>query len=224
MNIRLCVKTPRWLTLNVGLYVLIGVNCFPGQGMVITKDDGLKRMDEVKVGNKVLSVSSSGQLQFSPIIMFMDNKPTEIVEDFVIIETENPAKKIELTKKHVIFASKDAVHFQPIFAEKVQLGDFVKALTHDGSTVVPAKVVKVTTQCFTGAFAPLTAEGTILVNGILASCYALIEDQKAAHRAFFPWRKLFKLTKKFAKGSKIQVGLHWYPRALKVINSYMGII
>eukprot|EP00112_Aurelia_sp_Birch-Aquarium-sp1_P002474 Seg1275.1 transcript_id=Seg1275.1/GoldUCD/mRNA.D3Y31 product="Desert hedgehog protein" protein_id=Seg1275.1/GoldUCD/D3Y31 len=197
-------------------------NCFPGQSMVMTQDDGLKRMDELQVGNNVLSLSASGQLQFSPIIMFMDNKPNKIIEDYVIIETENPGHEIVLTKKHVIFASKDAVHYQPSFAEKVQQGDFVKALAHDGCTVVPAKVVKVSLQCFTGAYAPLTGEGTILVNGVLASCYALTEDQKAAHRVFLPWRKIFKLTKKFANGSKTQVGLHWYVRALKAANRYLG--
>ena len=186
--------------------------------MVITQEDGLKRIDELKIGNKVLSVSSSGKLQFSSIVMFMDKKPTATIEDYVTIQTEKPDKEIVLTKKHVIFASKDAIHYQPRFAEKVQLGDFVKVLAQDGCTMVSAKVVNVALQCFTGAYAPLTEEGTILVNGVLASCYALTEDQKAAHRAFLPWRKLFKLTKKSAKGSKMQVGLHWYARVLKAAN------
>ena len=192
--------------------------------MVITREDGLKRIDELKIGNKVLSVSSSGQLQFSSIVMFMDNMPTATIEDYVIIQTEKPGKEIVLTKKHVIFASQDAIHYQPMFAEKVQLGYFVKVLAQDGCTMISAKVVNVALQCLTGAYAPLTEEGTILVNGVLASCYALTEDQEAAQRAFLPWRKLFKLTKKFAKGSKIQVGLHWYARVLKAANHFRGTL
>ena len=39
-----------------------------------------------------------------------------------------------------------------------------------------------------GLAAPLTEEGTIVVDGTLASCYAEISSHMIAHAAFFPVR------------------------------------
>lgn len=39
-----------------------------------------------------------------------------------------------------------------------------------------------------GVYAPLTREGNIVVNSVIASCYALINDHELAHIAFAPFR------------------------------------
>ena len=156
--------------------------------------------------------------------MFMDNKPDIFIKNYVIIETESPPRRIELTKRHLIFVSKANTTFQTIFAEKVKPGDHVKVLSPSNSSVlITAKVTRVSLKRRRGAFAPLTEEGTILVNGVLASCYALTENQNTAHMSFLPWRKAFDLTKHFTS-TKIQTGLHWYVRILRTINRYLGAL
>ena len=45
----------------------------------------------------------------------------------------------------------------------------------------PSKVVKITKTKRAGAYAPLTLEGTIVVDNALASCYAIIDDHRLAH-------------------------------------------
>ena len=43
-------------------------------------------------------------------------------------------------------------------------------------------------MCFTGAYNPLTIEGKIIVDGILASCYAEFPDPDLAHIGMTPMR------------------------------------
>lgn len=191
---------------------------------MITEDGSIATIDQLKIGDKVLAQSESGTLIYSRVVMFMDHKPDIFINNYVVIEMENPLRRIELTKRHLIFASKANTTFQTIFAEKIKPGDLVKVLSPTNSSeLITAKVTKVSLQRKRGAFAPLTEEGTILVNGVLASCYALTENQNTAHMSFLPWRKAFDFTKHFSS-TKIQTGLHWYVRILRTINRYLGAL
>lgn len=108
------------------------------------------------------------------------------------------------------------------------------------------KVVSVQAITGHGAYAPLTREGNLVVNRVVASCYAVIEDHKLAHLAFLPVRLWFNIldslsyvreTLFFAKNvnivksrnskpiersdSRQSVGIHWYPRLLYTLAKYV---
>jgi hypothetical protein len=68
--------------------------------------------------------------------------------------------------------------------------------------------------------APLTSHGTILVEDILVSCYAMIEDHFLAHSAMFP----FRLLSKIMQTNKQSNGIHWYPRLLYNLVYYSNLI
>ncbi|KAG0425840.1 hypothetical protein HPB47_027016 [Ixodes persulcatus] len=95
------------------------------------------------------------------------------------------------------------------------------------------RVRDVTASLETGVFAPLTREGTLLVNGVAASCYAAVEDQALAHWAFLPVRlwedvkdsalSLLRATGTLASRADGRphgpqqsslVGVHWYAELL----------
>ena len=60
--------------------------------------------------------------------------------------------------------------FEFVFADEIQEGD--KLISWKGSEITEEAVVAVEPAVEKGTWAPLTMEGTLLVDGLLASCYA----------------------------------------------------
>jgi len=101
------------------------------------------------------------------------------------------------------------------FAKNVQIGDWV-LVKRNATGVISSektsngleeeldesvtydieKVVGIEARMETGVYAPLTTTGNLVVDGVLASCYAVIDDQDLAHYAFLPVR----LSHNFVKG------------------------
>ena len=59
---------------------------------------------------------------------------------------------------------------EPVFADEIEEGD--KLISWKGSEMTEETVVYVEPSAEKGIWAPLTMEGTLLVDGLLASCYA----------------------------------------------------
>ena len=198
-------------------------SCFPGDATVIVDNGETKTMEQLRVGDKVLTQSTSGNLIYSKVIMFMDSKPDAVINNYIEIETENPKRRIELTKKHLILKSENGQNFEATFAENVKAGDIIKALSSNGTSLVTTMVRKIKLKRNFGAFAPLTEEGTVLVNGIMASCYALTENHKMAHLSFLPWRAVTGIFNQFGNNG-VQTGEHWYVHMLRTINRLFGLL
>lgn len=63
-------------------------------------------------------------------------------------------------------------------------------IRQSGPTVKFDQIVSVNFVTRSGRFAPLTREGNIVVNSVVASCYAVISDHDMAHLSFAPVRWL----------------------------------
>ena len=81
------------------------------------------------------------------------------------------------------------------------------------------RITKVTRKNMTGAFAPLTDEGSLLINDVLVSCYAKIDDAVTAHRVFMPYRYISKVTPLRMR----QNLLDWYVHFLRAVNDLFSI-
>ena len=76
-----------------------------------------------------------------------------------------------LTGNHLIFRTSVADgSSEPVFADEIEEGD--KLISWKGSEMTEETVVHVEPAAEKGIWAPLTMEGTLLVDGLLASCYA----------------------------------------------------
>lgn len=184
-------------------------------------------MSDLKIGDEVLTVESeSNKTVFSPVIMFLD-RDTNRTHDFYSLITRS-GRKLTLTGSHLVYVKEDGDNVsmsqeQVSFARQVIPGQWLRVLDAKVGQVKFEQVVDVRIESKTGAFAPLTETGNLLVNQVLASCYANINDQWLAHASFLPVRISSSLLR-LIPGSTVRRedeeqpnGIHWYPRLLKWI-------
>ncbi|XP_032093649.1 sonic hedgehog protein [Thamnophis elegans] len=215
--------------------------CFPGSAWVNLEGGGTKLVKDLRPGDRVLAADVHGQLFYSEFLAFLDREDPPVHKLFYVIETQTPHARLLLTAAHLLFVAPPHNHShsqpQPIFASRVQPGQHVYVLAQGGQTLLQAAVHRVSLkEESSGAYAPLTAQGTILINQVLASCYAVIEEHSWAHWAFAPFRiahaalavlnpeglsspLLFPAAVP-EEGSSL-AGVHWYSRLLYYIGRWI---
>ncbi|XP_072300315.1 indian hedgehog B protein-like [Eucyclogobius newberryi] len=193
--------------------------CFPGDALVSLKDGDTKRMSDVVPGDMVLSSSSAdglGPLTYSPVLSFMDRQP-HVNKTFYVISA-NDGVSISLTAAHLIFVS-DCTNcsLRTVFASDVKPGQYV--VTSQGSEGTNLAVVSsVKERTSRGLYAPLTLHGSIMVDRVLASCYAALNRPRLAHWVLAPLRLLHSL---LPPPEALSVGVHWYPQVLQWLGMYL---
>ncbi|XP_018417383.1 PREDICTED: desert hedgehog protein isoform X1 [Nanorana parkeri] len=189
--------------------------CFPGTAMVNLVSGQRKLLSELQLGDKILTTDERGHLTSTEVLLFL-HKDLDMPASYIVIEAEGHPYSLWLSPNHLIFATRDPMAgFLPVYAHRVQVGDFVQIFVN-GTQLLPSKVVNLSIQEETGVYAPLTSHGTLLVDGILTSCYANIEWHEMAHRSFAPMRLLynmFSILPEFLGND----GIHWYCHFLYVL-------
>lgn len=115
------------------------------------------------------------------------------------------------------------------FAKSLNREDVIVTYDFINKVKLEEKIESILIEPVEGYAAPLTMSGTLLVDGILASSYAVIESHSLAHAAMSPvrlWYKLQdKITSEFLTSMKIKKqvnGTHWYPGFLhSLANNYL---
>ncbi|KAM6934440.1 indian hedgehog B protein-like [Xenentodon cancila] len=218
--------------------------CFPGDAQVILEGGGTKQMRHLLPGDRVLASSATGShapLLYSPVVSFLDRQP-DIAKTFYIIGTD-AGHNITLTAAHLIFATdcsgqpsefgweetsqetqgegrpSHGAPLRTVFASDVQPGQCVftsagEAKWHPRRSVVTF----VEEQRATGLYAPLTQHGSIVVNGVLASCYASVDSHELSHWALAPLRFFYSI---LGPSQAQSDGLHWYPRLLQTLGKIL---
>lgn len=222
--------------------------CFPGDAQVILKGGATKQMRDLHPGDRVLASSTTdghGPLLYSPVLSFLDRQP-DVTKIFYTIGT-NTGLNITLTAAHLIFVTNctgglsepkwqetaqetllgstregrpswDA-GVRTVFGSEVQPGQCV--LTSQGKVGSQATLSVVTfveEQRSTGSYAPLTQHGSIVVNGVLASCYAVVDNHFLAHWVLAPLRFFYSL---MGPSEPQTDGLHWYPWLLQRLGQML---
>lgn len=180
-----------------------------------------KKLDELEVGEKILSVDATGNTIYSEVIMFLD-RDINRTREFVQIKTSGQAE-IRVTPAHLLLV------WQPryqqtkyIYADQVEENDYL--LVNKKSNLEPQRVVEVSAVLARGVIAPLTREGTVVVDSIAASCYALVNSQSLAHISFMPFRAINSISHFFGEEKPTrskQNGIHWYAKTLYKIKDYV---
>ena len=220
-----------------------------GSSTVITSTGERKRLSDLEVGDSVLASDGDGSFHFSPVLLFLDRDPREW-RRFVTIRTES-GHELTLTPSHLLYArdysgssqsadpsmnsieessagDSNSADFEVLYAREIDEGMHVLVLDGGTGLARPSRVVSVEGAARRGVYAPLTAAGNVVVDGVLASCYALVDSQAVAHAAFAPVRwwegakfllgsmsSIGRSSPKEAGNSNTEpkeqfVGVHWY--------------
>ncbi|XP_020333154.1 indian hedgehog B protein-like [Oncorhynchus kisutch] len=204
--------------------------CFPGRSLVTLDDGSSRAVQDLQPGDRVLSSSgvdgSRGELVYSEFLTFLDHEPAAR-KQFYVLGTEMGAN-LTLTAAHLVFVtegncsvgeSSKGVVTRTMYASDVRPGQCVLTAGGDkGPQAHLSPVAWTHIQVDTGAFAPLTRHGSLVVDGVLASCYAAMDQHHLAHWAFGPLRLLYSWT---GLGTIQGDGLHWYSRVLYWIGTFL---
>lgn len=177
--------------------------CFPGWARVTVAGGVQKSLSSLSPGDKVMALSGTGQVVFSQVLLFL-HLDHESWSTFLSLETKT-GHRLTLTPHHLVFLSRHCSpnrnEYQAQFAIRAKVGACV-LVTAEGQ-VHPSQIMSVSMMESVGVYAPLTEAGTVFVDGVLASSYALVEDHRLAHWSFGPVR-LFSSFKNVLWGTRTQ--------------------
>ncbi|XP_059911513.1 indian hedgehog B protein-like [Gadus macrocephalus] len=202
--------------------------CFPGDALVTTETGGRTALRDLQPGDRVLTATfDPAHLVYSEVLTFLDRDPATR-KLFYTIHTHS-GSALSLTAAHLLFVARgnctegaeptpgDAM--MAVYASDARPGQCVLVVAPANSDsgdqggrlsrVVGVSGARGGGQ--KGAYAPLTAHGTLVVDGMLASCYAAVDGHELAHAAFAPLRLLGRW---WGGGREGGEGLHWYGRVL----------
>ncbi|KAM9713135.1 sonic hedgehog protein [Menidia menidia] len=200
--------------------------CFPGSSTVSLQDGSTKAIRDLRTGDRVLAADTQGNPTYTDFITFLD-RDTTTRRVFYVIETEL-GQTVTLTAAHLIFVDRDnstEQRMSAVFASDVRPGQKVLVVGAERRRLEPVTVKRIYKQKHEGSFAPVTAQGTLVVDQVLASCYAVIEDHDLAHWALAPVR-LAHWVSSFLFSSQPQAsaqndGVHWYSKVLYQLGTWL---
>jgi len=158
---------------SFNINVICEPECFSGVSTVELVDGTSKAMMDVEIGDNVLVGSDKqGQNKYQPVYGF-GHKDHEHESSFLQLYFDSNHEPLELSSTHLIY--RQGEHEQtPLPASLVQVGDVMQ-----GKHNSPMVVTKIDSVTRPGLYAPFTQDGTIVVNGVVASNFVTFQPNEA---------------------------------------------
>mmetsp|Transcript_47898 Transcript_47898/g.113831 ORF Transcript_47898/g.113831 Transcript_47898/m.113831 type:complete len:356 (-) Transcript_47898:15-1082(-) len=172
--------------------------CFPGNATVIAHNRGRVRLADLALGDVVLTASCSSSrcssslrawtLRFDTVTAFLHADSTART---VMRAIRHKHGCVTMSPCHLLLVSPSVREAQVFLkpAADVATGEALVVPWMDGSCVL-AEVIEASDVSTEGLYAPLLSSGTVLVDGVVASCYAFPAAVQQHHlfRALAPNR------------------------------------
>jgi len=150
-------------------------HCFPSDASVLLENGSRKVMSELQVGDRVQVVdTATGKLGFSDVYTWMD-KHSSIVKNYLKLtvagRSNNSTKELQVSDNHFVYAAKPSAPLSQarlVHAKYVEVGDAMWLAFDGESQATEGIVTSVATVTNTGAWAPYTLAGSIVVDGVVA--------------------------------------------------------
>jgi len=137
--------------------------CFSAFTTAFVNGKGSTAMDLIEVGDEVLTGSGEFQVVYS-----LDHRDMDKSTKFLQIAVGSDQTVLEITPKHMIFEEGKQ---HPVASGTISVGD--KVATPNGYQ--PVTSIRMVER--KGVFNPLTADGTIVAGGVVASTFSVMLDE-----------------------------------------------
>lgn len=177
--------------------------CFDGESTVTTEEGKPVPLRHLRPGDRVTSFDDEGRVRPDTFLAFIHREERDSDAHVISIGTEDGAA-VRLTENHLVYlldaddvlasnGSSRPRDAQARFAGRARVGQYLHTTTTTtsaaGGQMKLSRIVSVERRAAeNGVYAPLTSSGRIVVNGVAASCYAVVECQRCAHHAMAPVR------------------------------------
>lgn len=161
-------KRGKWYY-NVNMCSKAAASCFPGDATVTLPGGTTKPMALLEVGDKVQVLKADGSISFEDVYFF-DHQVGGGAHEFVRLALAGGAA-LELTGGHFVPVGSSLAAATMKRARDVVPGDLLLTLARGGAASAE-EVASVTRVTKAGLFAPVTASGTVVVDGVVASAYS----------------------------------------------------
>lgn len=197
--------------------------CFSGLSRVMVEgSDAALPIRDLSIGDRVLSLDvATGSLHYDDVVAFLHRSGDESAY-FHRLEAENDVT-IHVTPSHLLFSAdlegSVLTSAEAVPASDVTEGRYIFVAMGNASSVSAVKVRHVRVMREVGVYAPLTRTGTIVVDGVIASCYAVFQSHDVAHVAMAPLRLAYYVTglvgsRDARENVTSSSSVHWYAELL----------
>ncbi|CAF1361335.1 unnamed protein product [Rotaria sordida] len=194
--------------------------CFSGDSSVMLTNGERKQISYLQTGDEILTVDHLKIVPTEMVIM-LDKQRSKQAQFYTFVTDSD--HKISLTGLHLlpIISSNNEINYMA--AREVQLSDQLYALVNDHIESSPIR--NITIEIKQGYFAPLTLAGTLLVNDVLASCYASVKSHQWAQISMIPFRWYYRLARFISVNDPFDNnrtdGIHWTVQIIYQLISYI---
>lgn len=169
--------------------------CFPRTAMARVEGRGSVALEDLVVGDNIFVQSETGEFTYEPLIGFLHStrSPSSL------LSVTHAGGEFQASANHLVFVASAGGQTSKLMSE-LRVGEqLLLAPKEAGGKSVSSSILAIrTTIDAAGVLAPLTASGSIVVNGVVASVYASHSSKVhlphcALHAVFFPVRMLSRL-------------------------------
>jgi len=192
--------------------------CFPENASAFVAGKGWVQMKYLQPGDQVECFNAQlGTTCWSAVMSFLHREP-EKMAPYVVVQYYHASHGYG-----TITASHDHMLYLVEQGEMAAAGSLTPGqhlVVSKGGQLVTVEVTSLSDTVAKGVYAPLTSVGTIVVDGVVASCYTAVgHSQQSIHKAFKPLRMVGDVNSSLVahKGGETS-DIHWYARFLRGIQ------
>merc|ERR1712236_81435 len=189
-----------------------GHACLSGESTVET-ESGEQQISSLVLGDSIATYSKSKGKFFSKFLGWLD-RGSEVTRFLNVTTTSG--NQMMLTETHLLFVSEKG-NTIPKVADRLTLEDTL--LVWNGENLVTERIKTLDYIFLEGYRTPLTEEGTLLVDGILTSCYASY-DHFWSEIAFAPVKAFPYLLDD--ENSQYEDGVRSVVKLIKILGRWIG--